>query len=418
MRKLENGRSELTLAFEPGFEVEGETVCRTFQPSYVVTRDGTLIAFCQGRLRRGSDDDPKVVLTSRSDDEGATWSPAKVVSGRVNHYAMSAYVSERHGRERISVLTMVDLRVTENIYEKDYAAMRDRTGIDMDAVGRDTPMVLCRFDSDDNGDTWTMETLLGERSPLNRRYADGALIMFNPIGQVHVIPEGPWKGRYVMGGPVTVVPEGEPVTNHFRNHRQSGSTVIYSDDQGETWRADGFITDYLANEASVVSVNHGKELLIIRRLNADRMFEEQTPIHDLRPSSMQRVAHTSSDCGKTWSPPFLVDISGVRCHGTLARAGRRLLFSIPNGPESEAQNLSPRQRGAIYFSGDEGRTWRHRVVEPGTFSYSTVGPLNASRYVALFARSSMGQDGVGCRVFDDDWLNAERPGEPTAPAAS
>ena len=56
MRKLENGLSERTLAFEPGFEVHGEVVCRTFQPSYVVTRDGVLIAFCQGRLRGGRDD--------------------------------------------------------------------------------------------------------------------------------------------------------------------------------------------------------------------------------------------------------------------------------------------------------------------------------------------------------------------------
>ena len=77
MRKLENGLSELTLAFEPGFEVDGEVVCRTFQPSYVVTRNGTLIAFCQGRLRGGSDDDPKMILTSRSSDWGATWSPVK-----------------------------------------------------------------------------------------------------------------------------------------------------------------------------------------------------------------------------------------------------------------------------------------------------------------------------------------------------
>ena len=261
MRKLENGPSESTLAFESGFEVDGEVVCRTFQPSYVVTRDGTLIAFCQGRLREGRDDDPKMVLTSRSEDWGATWSPAKAVSGRINHYAVSAYLSERDGQERVSVLTMVDLRGTEESYGRDYGRMRDHTGIDIDAVGRDTPMVLCRFDSDDGGDTWAMEALTGDRTPLNHCYADGTFIMFNAIGQVHVIPEGPHQGRYVMGGPVTVVPKGEAVSNYFRNHPQSGSAVIYSDDQGETWRADGFITDYLANEASAVSINRGEELI-------------------------------------------------------------------------------------------------------------------------------------------------------------
>ncbi len=409
MRKLENGLSERTLAFQPGLEADGEVVCRTFQPSYVVTRAGTLIAFCQGRLRGGSDDDPKMVLTSRSDDWGATWSPAKPVSGRINHYAMSAYLSRRNGLERVSVLTMVDLRVTEDLYEKDYDRMREQTGIDIDAVGRDTPMVLCRFDSDDGGDSWNVEALLGDRTPLNHRYADGTFIMFNPIGQVHVIPEGPNAGRYVMGGPVTVVPEEEAVTNHFRNHPQSGSAVIYSDDQGETWRTNGFITDYLANEASAVSVNRGEELLLVRRLNSPRMLEDHPPRTDARPGPMECVAHTSADCGKTWSEPFLVNISDVLCHGTLARVNQRLLFSIPNGsglPPSERQNAAERQRGAIYFSDDEGQSWRHKVIEPETFSDSTVGPLDESHYITLYAQSSMGQDGIGCRVFGDEWLEA------------
>ena len=410
MRKLDNGLSELTVALAPGLEVDGDVVCRTFQPSYVVTRNGALLAFCQGRLGGGRDDDPKVVLTSTSEDEGATWSPPRAVSGRMTHYALSAYLSDRHGRERISVLTMVDLRGTEALYGRDYGEMRDRTGIDIDAVGRQTPMVLCRFDSDDGGGTWTAEALTGDRTPLNHRYSDGTLVMFNPLGQVHVIPEGPHRGRYVMGGPVTVVPGEEEATDCFRNHPQSGSATIYSDDQGEIWHAAGFITDYVGNEASAVSITRGQELLLIRRANSVAMLEEHTPRTDLRPGPMQRLAHTSADGGRTWSPPFLVDISGVRCHGTLARVGDRLLFSIPDGPDRpqpEQGHASERQRGAIYWSTDDGRTWRHRIIEPGTFSYSTVGRLDESRYITLFARSSMGQEGVGCRVFDDEWL-AER----------
>ncbi len=396
MRQLQDGLSERTLAFEPGFEAHGEVVCRTFQPSYVVLGGGNLLAFCQGRLREGRDDDPKVILTSRSADGGATWSPAKAVSGRLTHYAMSAYRSEREGRERVSVLTMVDMRGTERLYGHDHGEMRERTGIDIDAVGHRTPMVLCRFDSDDGGESWTMETLLGERSPLNRRYADGTLIMFNPVGQVHVIPEGPHRGRYILGGPVTVVPGGEAVSDYFRDHPQSGSAVLCSDDQGETWRADGFITDYLANEASAVSVRGGEELLMVRRLNPPDRLAERSLSGEVNPGPMQRIAHTSADWGRTWSPPFLVDISGVLCHGTLARRGRRLLFSIPNGPG--------RRRGAIYCSDDEGRTWGHKVIDSESFSYSTVGPLNESQYITLYARGSMGQEGVGCRVFEDEWL--------------
>lgn len=407
MRQLDDGLSELTLAFSPGFEVYDERVCRTFQPSYVMMENGSLIAFCQGRLRSGADDDPKVIVTSKSTDWGTTWSPARPVSGRMNHYAMSAYTSRRNGCERVSVLTIVDLRVTEKLYEGNYGRMKEETGIDIDVVGRNTPMVFCRFDSDDEGETWSMEVLLGSRTPLNQRYRDGTLVMFNPIGQVHVIPEGTSRGLYIIAGPVTLVPEGETVSNHFRNHRQSGSAIIYSDDQGQTWRTDGFITDYLANEASAVSVVHGEKLLMIRRVNSDAMMMDYPPKSDIRTGPMQRIAHTSADCGKTWSAPFLVDISGMCCHGTLTDTGDCLLFSIPNGALGPERSFaSDRQRGAIYFSADDARTWRYKIVETGTFSYSTVGPLDNSRYITFFARGSMGQDGVGCRVFNDEWLNA------------
>jgi len=86
------GTSENRWAINPGMKVGTETICRTFQPSFVVTREGVLFAFCQGRLKGGSDDDPKVVLMSRSDDTGKTWSPPRAVSAPLTHFAVTAYV--------------------------------------------------------------------------------------------------------------------------------------------------------------------------------------------------------------------------------------------------------------------------------------------------------------------------------------
>lgn len=384
----------MTSAFMPGREVEGETVCRTFQPSFAVLGDGTVLAFCQGRLGGGADDDPKVVLCAKSEDRGATWSPARVVSGRMMHYALSAFVAARNGRECVSVLTMVDLRGTEKIYGLDFAQMRESAGLDIETIGRQTPMVLCRFDSDDGGDTWKTETLSGAESPLNREYPEGTLVMFNPVGQVHAVPAGPCRGRLVIAGPVTVVPPGEEVTDWFRNHPQSGSGIILSEDLGKTWSAGGMVNDYLGNEASCVSLGDGTRLFMIRRVNRlDRV--EKPPLSGLRPGPGERLAHTSADGGLTWSEPFTVPVSGATCHGTLARDGDLLLFSIPDGPG--------RQKGAVYASGDEGRTWKGRTVEPGSFSYSTVGRIAESEYMVLYARGAMGDQGIGCRVFDADW---------------
>ena len=94
-------------------------------------------------------------------------------------------------------------------------------------------------------------------------------------------------------------------------------------------------------------------------------------------------------------------------HTCPGREAFALFYSNGSGlPESERQHATERQRGAIYFSDDEGQTWCHKVIEPETFSYSTVGTLNESQYITLYACSSMGQEGVGCRVFEDAWLDA------------
>lgn len=409
MIQFTDGLSDKIMVFKTGFEIDGELVCRTFQPSFVVSKTGRVFAFCQARLKEGRDDDPKVPVFTYSDDEGETWADPRPVSKPMNHFAISAYVGDGDDGERISFTCVVDLRVTENYYDRDYDRMKSETGIDIDAVGRETPMVHCRFDSLDNGDSWTMTPLFGDDTPLNKRFDGATLVMLNPIGQVHVIPEGPMAGRMVIGCHLTAVPDGETVTNHFRNHATSGSGAIYSDDQGLTWKMDGMIMDYLGNECSVASIKHGEELLMIRRVNGKKLMDERAPTTDFRPGE-KRLAHVSSDCGKTWSDPFALPISEVICHGTLARVGDRLMFSIPAGPEGEVEKENvkhqiQRMRGTIYFSDDEGETWESKLIEPETFSYSTVGRLNDELNVCFFTISGMGQGGIGCRFFTNDWLS-------------
>ena len=70
-----------------------------------------------------------------------------------------------------------------------------------------------------------------------------------------------------------------------------------------------------------VSVNRGEELLLVRRLNSRGRIRDLSLFEEVHPGPMQRIAHTSIDCGKTWSRPFLVDISGVlSCPGRPASA--------------------------------------------------------------------------------------------------
>ena len=125
------GVSQLDLAFEPGLKIGEETVCRNFQPSFVVTSDGVLLVFCQGRVGDGGDDDLKCVLMNRSRDFGKTWEGARAISGAMNHFAISPYLTSTASGEIVFFITCVDLNVTKKYYGHNYAAMKESTGIDV-----------------------------------------------------------------------------------------------------------------------------------------------------------------------------------------------------------------------------------------------------------------------------------------------
>lgn len=382
----------MDLVFKPGMEIGNETVSKTFQPSYVVTEENNLLAFCQGRLG-GADNEPKVILMNRSCDWGRTWEGARAVTAPMNHFAISPYTAEVDGHQRISLLTCVGLRVTREFYGQDLELMNQETGIDLGVVGADTGFLLCRFFSDDGGESWNLDMLHGARTPLYREYDGFTPVFLNPIGQVHKVKEGPYAGRWIIGAPIYAAPEGQEITDNYRNHPCCGSGVIYSDDRGENWSMDGMIADYLGNEASAVSIDGGEKILMIRRRNRS----DWLPLgnSEFRWGAGERIAHLSEDGGASWSDPLVLNISGIRCHGTLARVNGRLYFSIPCG-EEEGPN---RKRGAIFYSDDDGKTWGHRIIEEGFYSYSTVGQLRGNATCGV--STSFAKGGIRTMINDE-----------------
>ena len=401
------GVSEMRFVFKPGLKVGSETVAKTFQPSYVVSSKNTLLVFCQGRLQKAGDNEVKVILMNTSRDYGKTWDGVRVLSSPMNHFAISPYVSPIESGERISFLTCVGLKVTKEYYGNNTDLMKEKTGIDLNIVGKDKAAVICRYFSDDDGVTWQLEVLTGEKTPLYKNYNGYTPVFLNPIGQVHKIKEGPYRGRYILAAPIYTIPIGEKITDNFRNHSCSGSGIIYSDNMGETWQMDGMITDYLGNEASAVAINMGEELFMIRRHMDLRQLEKNPAKPKLIPQTGERIAHTSADGGKTWSEPTLVYISHVKCHGTLAKIKNRLYFSIPKGIGGKKKQTwdADRVNGSIYFSDDNGKTWNHKIIEDSYFSYSTVGELTNEYRITFYIRGGHGDKGIGYRIFTDAWLD-------------
>lgn len=402
------GIGDLQMVFEPGMKVGKDQVRKTFQPSFVMTSKGTLLVFCQGRLFAGDDNDPKVILMNKSFDNGLTWEGVEVLSSPMNFFAISPYSSMINENERISFLTCVGLKVTKRYYKNDIALIKENTSIDIDEIGINKAAVLCRYFSDDDGATWNIEVLNGDKTPLYKNYNGFTPVFMNTIGQVHAIKEGEYKGRMILAAPMYSVADKDSITDNFRNHKCSGTGIIYSDDLGETWKMDGMITDYLANEASAVSIENGEALLMIRRSNKANPNLVNESSLKIVPGVNERMAHKSHDGGETWSDPYFVDISDIMCHGTLARFDNRLYFSIPSGMEDRNKPKKlwddDRVRGAIYFSDDDGETWDSKVVEDGYYSYSTVGELTDDYLITFFSRGGHGRYGIGYRIFTYDWL--------------
>ena len=400
----DQGIGDLGMVFKPGMKIGDIEIRKTFQPSFVVTSAGTLLVFCQGRLFAGADNDPKVILMNRSFDMGKTWEGVQVLSNPLNHFAISPWIQVLpDGKECISFLTCVGLRITRKFYDYDPDLLKKKTGIDLSVIGEDKAAVICRFYSVDDGETWNMETLTGDDTPLYKNYEGFTPVFMNIIGQVHKIPDGKFKDRLIIAIPVYAAAENEKLTNNFRNHPCVGSGIIYSDDGGAHWKMNGMIADYLANEASAVSTINGEDLLMIRRLNQANRLEEN-------PLGLKIMAVTSNDGGKTWSDPDFVEISEILCHGTLARVGDRLYFSIPAGLEDKSKIKehwdNDRIRGTIYYSDDGGNTWKHKMVEPAYFSYSTIGKLSEDHMITFFSRGGHGRFGIGYRIFTDQWLDS------------
>jgi sialidase-1 len=406
-----DGLGELKMVFEPGLILENEKVRKTFQPSFVVTSKGTLLAFCQGRLKFGGDNDPKVILMNRSYDSGQTWEGAEVLSRPMNFFAISPFSSIINGKEQISFITCVGLKVTKKYYDYDFQKVFAETGIDIDKIGSEKASVLCRYYSDDDGKTWNKEFLTGDKTPLYKKDKGHTLVFLNTIGQVHKINEGINKGRLIVAAPMRLVPESDTLSNNFRDHVCSGSGIIYSDDQGVSWSLGGNIIDYLGNEASVVSLNKGNKLFMIRRLNKIEGYKKYLSDSIKIPQVNERIAHKSFDGGKTWSELFFVNISDIKCHGTLAKINDRLYFTIPVGRKDRSKKMKywdeDRVRGAVYFSDDLGKSWQHKIIEEEYFSYSTIGKLDEKHRITFFSRGGHGRFGIGCRVFTDEWLETK-----------
>ena len=303
-------------------------------PGIVLSNEGTLLAFCEGRKTgRGDHGDLDLVLR-RSTDGGNSWEPMQLVY-------------EEGGTEKITVgnpCPVVD-RTTGTIWLP---------------FCRDNDRVLITNSSDD-GRSWAQPVEITEhvKKPDWGWYATG-----------------PGHAVQLKSGRLVIPCDCGDSKGWSDWDKKGRSLVFFSDDHGASWNLGG-VTDPAMNECEAVELADGSLLLSMRQY--------------LGPQ--QRAFSTSSDAGLSWSKPeHHAEVYCPVCQSSILRYTRatgvtpvpppeknRILYSGPGGPG--------RSRMTVRLSYDEGRSWPvAKVLYEGSAAYSDLVILPDRSIGCLYER--------------------------------
>lgn len=310
----------------------GEGGYDTFRiPALIVSNQGTVLAFAEGRKNSASDTGNIDIVLKRSNDNGKTWSSLQVVWNDAENTCGNPMPLVDKETGTIFLLSTHNLGTD---YERDIVA----------ETSQDTRRVFV-LQSTDDGHTWSAakEITKSVKKDNWTWYATG------PCQGIQLM-HGPHKGRLVV--PADHI---EAKTKKYFSH------VIYSDDHGKTWKLGGRTPSDQVNECTVAELEGGNIMLNMR--NYDRRMHS-------------RKVAISDDGGESWgelrADPMLIE---PICQGSLhrysfrAEGKGRLLFLNP-------ACVDARKNMTLRISYDDGQTWSHsQVLYPGPAAYSDLTRL-------------------------------------------
>jgi len=295
-------------------------------PVLCMTKQNTLLAFCEGRVRAGGATGDIDIVVRRSVDGGRTWSAQSVVAdaGPNTLGAPCPVVDQTTG--------IIWLPFARNVGD-------DTEGEIVAGTGAASQVWLTH--SHDDGLTWA------EPIDISAQATRPDWTWYNA---------GPGTGLQLASGRL-VVPSYHAVLKSgvYRVHS------LYSDDHGRTWQIGGDLRDE-TTEPQVALQQDGSLYVNARNISPRNQ-------QSVRP----RVVGRSVDGGATWTDvhddPTLADSSceaSLVVHSGLA-PGEKTVWAFANPP-------GPGRRGlTLRLSYDEGRSWPvGKLIEPGPSEYSAL----------------------------------------------
>jgi sialidase-1 len=330
-------------------------------PALVMSKKGTLLAFCEGRIGTASDWADMDLLMRRSTDGGKTWEPNVVIAAK------------KSGEPTSNATPIVDKDGTIHLlYQRDYAR------------------AYYTYSKDD-GRTWS------EAADIT--YAFDA---FKPEYDWKVLAPGPGHSIQLKNGrllvPVWLSNPAKMLPR--RSHAPSCIATIYSDDLGKTWKRGEIIANNNPefknpSETMAIELKDGRVMVNIRNV---------TEKH-------RRGISYSNDGISGWTKPVFDDaLFEPICMASITRLpeslGGGMLFI---NPDSRDIAKYPRKNLTVKISNDEGQSWPvNKVINPGTSGYSDVAVgADGTIYCLYETNSNPGRDfnySLVLKRFNLKWL--------------
>lgn len=291
------------------------------------SKNGRVVTMADNRFDHNSDLPSHIDVYERhSDDNGATWSTHKMVVGTEADHAL---VGGYHGFGDVSLVECASGKIV--------AIMVGGPGYFGSTPSN--PIVPTIITSTDGGDTWsTPRTLTNEL--YNTTYKEGA-VQGSFAGSGRGLMLQRQKDKQLNGRIMFAM------SHRFANNNVQ-EYIIYSDDEGNTWKFSTQSAYSGGDESKLVELADGTVMISVRQ-------------------SGQRGYNTSTDGGVTWGTQAKwADIDGNACNGDILYVNKHvMLHSYPNN--------GSRKNVTIKASFDGGKSWSNPYVVCAPSScYSTM----------------------------------------------
>ena len=296
-------------------------------PSLITTIKGTLLAVCDGRVDRSGDVPNNIDLVMRRQVKEQDWESIKrIVNFAGNHGAADP--------------SLVQDRTTGRIFLF-YGFCPGRNNI-TEGPNRDRRHLMLQYVfSDDDGESWS-----------------------TPIHIDYEIRKDNWHSSWPSPGRGLQLKNGRLVVpcTIYKTTKQMYSSLVYSDDHGESWQCSDAAVDI--NEPTLVELSNGNLMVNARNQIPPRRY---------------RAVTCSNDGGENWGEVKIEEqLPDPNCQGSLIRnvffkdkKELDLLILSNNATNDGRKNLT------VTISNDDGKTWNSKILiheGPSAYSCLTILP--------------------------------------------